>query len=1246
MENMAENHNQAVTMEEQEQAIDDAKNPGQQESAYGSLESSSQGPSQKSSYSGSKSLNSGSSHSSGFGDNADFSENRLKETKHKDHKRKKVKEKTEKKVEKAEKLAKEEKKEKEKTRAGQDHHDPHMASETASSIATGMEEGGSAFNCHSNDGDERADQPNLVYTQALNYIRKIKERSAEQGVLFASPELVQLPRDTHDIAAFLKSFKSTRGFTVAISVQDGLVLQVSPAITDVLGFPKDMLIGQSFINFVYPKDSINLSSKIIHGLNLPFRNESIKDNYGTSFFCRMRMYHGLRSSGFGVKNKRTFYKPCKMVLKFHDPTCLDETASTCGPNSSLLLAEVIPIQSIYQVPEETPAMGSFSIRHSASCNFSEYDPEAIPYLGHLPQDLTGNSVFDCYHPEDLPLLKEAYEEMVREQGRPHRSKPYRFRTFNGSYVTLETEWLCFVNPWTKRIDSIIGQHRVLKGPSDIAIFLDPGDKAPTPLPEEVMKEAQKAQKEIIELLAKPVASYKDPSKGSQEMRRRTLANMMSSIVDELDNLEKNVTQTTNRHSLLVPRQHNKPGNHAPQPPIGPAPPSTFPTTQDQASVVMGEISPHQDDRCYESYPSTSTPSSYSKLNYNETIQRFFRSQPKTVSSDESGDSKMEVSHLGSLGSTTNKQSQDNSQSQSGSGSGDNCNHTRKSESTGNGSGSGSGDTGRTSSVGRSYRHVQLTEEVLSKHNADMQKMFMQRQRTGLKPHKDKGKLKTMKKALKRPVERTCGVKRGGGAMEHEATANKQPFLAPSAAGSGSSLKPSSADVWAHGENQTHIHSSGRSVGAAVGQGTTHVAAPSYPGIMPGFYFPTSTSSISQVPPVPRAPAPMPLVLPPQQTTFLHPQGVAVPLQYIPGVMYQPVGPPLFNAPPLMLPNVVYQHTAVHAPLTQMPIPMSDGEKPSGAESDHDLFDPIPQSAKSFIAKHSTPHLRRPDSQATSVKAEPGSARGSTASASGKLISSHSHVAESIRSYIEDTTTVSPGCAPKDTEKNRASSQVSQYSQSTSVRAEAESIGSPGKQDKMTIEPRHENSSDMVLSVTSSTGSPGEYKSSDDSMQNISDNSENSEISGMGMKWNIPRAKCQRPVLSDPPWLEDVKLTPELLYKYQLETKELVDVLRHDMDKLKSVRQPTMVDDQLSSLYHELELEGSSPYLHLEDGVTSSSGEDQAGTSSQQPPAPRRKRTSSYFSKMAMLHEEDAPLPPADAWCCHRQPALETSSSSS
>lgn len=51
----------------------------------------------------------------------------------------------------------------------------------SSGVTTGIEENASSFNFHSHDGDDRVDQPTLVYTQALNYIRRIKERSAEQG---------------------------------------------------------------------------------------------------------------------------------------------------------------------------------------------------------------------------------------------------------------------------------------------------------------------------------------------------------------------------------------------------------------------------------------------------------------------------------------------------------------------------------------------------------------------------------------------------------------------------------------------------------------------------------------------------------------------------------------------------------------------------------------------------------------------------------------------------------------------------------------------------------------------------------------------------------------------------------------------------------------------------------------------------------------------------------------------------------
>lgn len=76
--------------------------------------------------------------------------------------------------------------------------------------------------------------------------------------------------------------------------------------------------------------------------------------------------------------------------------------------------------------------------------------------------------------------------------------------------------------------------------------------------------------------------------------------------------------------------------------------------------------------------------------------------------------------------------------------------------------------------------------------------------------------------------------------------------------------------------------------------------------------------------------------------------MAVPVQYVgafPGVMYQPVGPPLFNAPPLMLPNVVFQHTVVQSPHGQISIPLSsDGEKRSGAESEQEM-DPNQPSGK-------------------------------------------------------------------------------------------------------------------------------------------------------------------------------------------------------------------------------------------------------------------------------------------------------------
>lgn len=50
---------------------------------------------------------------------------------------------------------------------------------------------------------------------------------------------------------------------------DGVVLYTTPNLTTVLGFPKDMWLGRSFIDFVHPKDRETFSSQVSTGIASP-----------------------------------------------------------------------------------------------------------------------------------------------------------------------------------------------------------------------------------------------------------------------------------------------------------------------------------------------------------------------------------------------------------------------------------------------------------------------------------------------------------------------------------------------------------------------------------------------------------------------------------------------------------------------------------------------------------------------------------------------------------------------------------------------------------------------------------------------------------------------------------------------------------------------------------------------------------------------------------------------------------------
>lgn len=254
-------------------------------------------------------------------------------------------------------------------------------------------------------------------------------------------------------------------------MHDGIVLYTTPSI-NVLGFPRDMWLGRSFIDFVHPKDRATFASQITTGIPIAesrANSSALKDARST--FCVMlRRYRGLKSGGYGVIGRAITYEPFRLGLTFREApeeAKNDNFAVSNGTNMLLVICAT-PIKSAYIVPDEILSHKStkFSTRHTASGIITHVDNAAVSAWGYLPQDLIGRSILDFYHHQDLMDLKEIYQNVMKNGQNPgvsFCSKPYRFLIQNGCYILLETEWTSFVNPWSRKLEFVVGHHRVYQG---------------------------------------------------------------------------------------------------------------------------------------------------------------------------------------------------------------------------------------------------------------------------------------------------------------------------------------------------------------------------------------------------------------------------------------------------------------------------------------------------------------------------------------------------------------------------------------------------------------------------------------------------------------------------------------------------------------------------------------------------------------------------------------------------------------
>lgn len=299
------------------------------------------------------------------------------------------------------------------------------------------------------------------------------------------------------------TLKNADIFAVAVSLVTGKIVYISEQAAGILNCRKDEFKDRKFVEFLAPRDV-----SVFYSFTTPYRLPSWSMCTGTessstefmqekSFFCRI--------SGGKEKEGDLQYYPFRMtpyLMKVQDSE-LSEEHFCC-----LILAE--RVHSGYEAPRIPPDKRIFTTTHTPNCVFQDVDERAVPLLGYLPQDLIGTPLLLHLHPSDRPRMLAVHRKILQYVGQPFDHSSIRFCVRNGDYVTLDTSWCSFVNPWSRKVSYVIGRHKVCMGPMNEDVF-----SAPALTEDKIIdSDIQEITEQIHRLLLQPVHSMGSSSYGS------------------------------------------------------------------------------------------------------------------------------------------------------------------------------------------------------------------------------------------------------------------------------------------------------------------------------------------------------------------------------------------------------------------------------------------------------------------------------------------------------------------------------------------------------------------------------------------------------------------------------------------------------------------------------------------------------------------------------------------------------------
>ncbi|XP_048846090.1 period circadian protein homolog 2-like isoform X2 [Brienomyrus brachyistius] len=262
------------------------------------------------------------------------------------------------------------------------------------------------------------------------------------------------------------TLKNTDIFAVTVSLITGKIVYISDQAASILNCKRDVFKNSKFVEFLSPQDV-----SVFYSFTTPYRLPSWSVCTGAesspsdclqekSFFCRI--------SGGREHEGDLQYFPFRMtpyLMKVQDMERAEDQFCC------LLLAE--RVHSGYEAPRIPTDKRIFTTTHSTNCVFQDVDERAVPLLGYLPQDLIGTPVLLHLHPSDRPIMLGVHRKILQLGGQPFDHSSIRFCARNGEYVTLDTSWSSFVNPWSRKVSFIIGRHKVRMGPVNEDVFTPP-----------------------------------------------------------------------------------------------------------------------------------------------------------------------------------------------------------------------------------------------------------------------------------------------------------------------------------------------------------------------------------------------------------------------------------------------------------------------------------------------------------------------------------------------------------------------------------------------------------------------------------------------------------------------------------------------------------------------------------------------------------------------------------------------------